>query len=103
MERHGIWPAGYPVGYSLRPSATGRRLVGGRFRRRLRRNHRRDEIGSAENVARAHAIWRAVIRLTTSGAYRHRYQATRAEAGAMTSAVLRSMPRRMSWASRSGA
>ena len=49
-----------------------------------RRNHRRDETGSAENVARAHAIWRAVIRLTTSGAYRHRYHATRAEAGAMT-------------------
>src|SRR5262249_11133088 len=24
-----------------------------------RRNHRRDETGSAENVARAHAIWRA--------------------------------------------
>ena len=31
-----------------------------------RRDHRRDETGSAENVARAHATWRAVIRLTTS-------------------------------------
>ena len=70
---------------------------------RAARNNRRDETGSGESVARTHAIWRAVIRLTTNGAYRHRYHAIRAEAGAMTSAVLRSMPRRMSWASRSGA
>jgi predicted ester cyclase len=59
--------------------------------------------GLARDVARIHASWRAIIRLTANGANRHRYHATRADDGAMTSAALRSIPRTMSLASRSGA
>ena len=52
-------------------------------------------------MALVQANWRLAARLTTRGRYghRYRYQATRAERGAITSATLPSIPRTMSWAS----